>query len=212
MKINTGTNKNQAQSRKFNIAHLTRNVSTLVFRGTVRILCAHLFTRVFELFQKRKCFNFQEMLSKKNIPLAWSRRGSKYTLRNWLRSVANRKTRISIRHRGIYIQVQSSIDYSHPYPHPYPWCYPYPCFSNAASTTKVALVKETKHKANPATDEVRVENRTMVLPDHKAAITKQFKLYSKAITKGGTTAPVKRLTLSLENTKLEFTESQFNSP
>ena len=212
MKINTGTNKNQAQSRKFNIAHLTRNVSTLVFRGTVRILCAHLFTRVFELFQKRKCLNFQEMLSKKNTPLAWSRRGSKYTLRNWLRSVANRKARISIRHRGIYIQVQSSIDYSHPYPHPYPWCYPYPCFSNAASTTKVALVKETKHKANPATDEVRVENRTMVLPDHKAAITKQFKLYSKAITKGGTTAPVKRLTLSLENTKLEFTESQFNSP
>ena len=187
MKINTGTNKNQAQSRKFNIAHLTRNVSTLVFRGTVRIPCAHLFTRVFELFQKRKCLNFQEMLSKKNIPLTWSRRGSKYTLRNWLRSVANRKTRISIHHRGIYIQVQSSIDYSHPYPHPYPWCYPYPCFSNAASTTKVALVKETKHKANPATDEVRVENRTMVLPDHKAAITKQFKLYSKAITKGGTT-------------------------
>ena len=36
MKINTGTNKNQVQSRKFNIAHLTRNVSTLVFRGTVR--------------------------------------------------------------------------------------------------------------------------------------------------------------------------------
>ena len=71
--------------------------------------------------------------------------------------------------------------------YPQPWCYPYPCFSNAASTTKVALVKETKHKANPATDEVRVENRTMVLPDHKAAITKQVKLYSKAITKGGTT-------------------------
>ena len=53
----------------------------------------------------------------------------------------------------------------------------------------------------------------MVLPDHKAAITKQFKLYSKAITKGPELhAPVKRLTLSLENTKLEFTESQFNSP
>ena len=26
-------------------------------------------------------------------------------------------------------------------------------------TTKVALAKATKHKANPATDEVRVENR-----------------------------------------------------
>ena len=33
MKINTCTNKNQVQSRKFNIAHLTRNVSTPVFRG-----------------------------------------------------------------------------------------------------------------------------------------------------------------------------------
>ena len=176
MKINTGTNKNQAQSRKFNIAHLTRNVSTPVFRGSVRKLCAHWFTRVFELFHERKCLNFHEMLSKKNTPLAWSRRGSKYTLRNWLRSVVNRKTRISIRHRGIYIQVQSSIDYSHPYPHPYPWCYPYPCFSNAASTTKVALVKETKHKANPATDEVRVENRNHGLAwSQTVAITKQFK-------------------------------------
>ena len=32
-------------------------------------------------------------------------------------------------------------------------------FSSGQSATKVALVKETKHKANPATDEVRVENR-----------------------------------------------------
>ena len=61
----TGTNKNQAQSRKFNNAHLTRNVSTPVFRGSVRKLCAHLFTRVLELFHKRKCLNFHEMLSKK---------------------------------------------------------------------------------------------------------------------------------------------------
>ena len=65
MKINTGTNKNQAQSRKFNIAHQTRKVSTPVFRGSVRKLCAHLFTRVLELFHKRKCLNFHEMLSKK---------------------------------------------------------------------------------------------------------------------------------------------------
>ena len=65
MKINTGTNKNQAQSRKFNIAQLTRNVSTPVFRGSVRKLCAHLFTRVLELFHKTKCLNFHEMLSKK---------------------------------------------------------------------------------------------------------------------------------------------------
>ena len=32
-------------------------------------------------------------------------------------------------------------------------------FSPKQSTTNVALVKATKHKANPATDEVRVENR-----------------------------------------------------
>ena len=32
-------------------------------------------------------------------------------------------------------------------------------FSPQQSTTKVALAKATKHKANPATDEVRVENR-----------------------------------------------------
>ena len=54
-----------AQSRRFSIAHLTRNVSTPVFRGSVRKLCAHLFTRVLELFHKRKCLNFHAMLSKK---------------------------------------------------------------------------------------------------------------------------------------------------
>ena len=53
-------------------------------------------------------------------------------------------------------------------------------FSSGQSTTKVALVKETKHKANPATDET-------------------VKLYSKAITpREELHAPVKRLTLSLE--------------
>ena len=66
MKINTGTNKNQAQSRKFNIAQLTRKVSTPVFRGSVRKLCAHLLTRVFELLHERKCLYFHEMLSKKH--------------------------------------------------------------------------------------------------------------------------------------------------
>ena len=32
-------------------------------------------------------------------------------------------------------------------------------FSPQKSTTKLALEKATKHKANPATDEVRLENR-----------------------------------------------------
>ena len=68
-------------------------------------------------------------------------------LRNWLRSEANRKTRISIRQVGIYVQVQSSIDRTAV------------TFLPQQSTTKVALAKTTKHKANPATDEVRVENR-----------------------------------------------------
>ena len=48
---------------------------------------------------------------------------------------------------GIYVQVQSSIDRT---------AVP---FSPQQSTTKVALTKATKHKANPATDEVREENR-----------------------------------------------------
>ena len=90
---------------------------------------------------------FSRNAFQKNTPLAWSRKGSKYTLRNWLRSEANWKTRISIRHVGIYVQVQSAIDRT---------AVP---FSSRQRTTKVALVKATKHKPNTATDEVRVENR-----------------------------------------------------
>ena len=99
-----------------------------------------------------------------NTPLAWSRTGSKCTLCNWLRSETNRKTRISIRHVGIYVHVQSSIDRT---------AVP---FSPQQSTTIVALAKATKHKANPATDEVRVENRNHGLAwSQTVAITKQFK-------------------------------------
>ena len=89
---------------------------------------------------------FSRNAIQENTPLAGSRRGSKYTLCNWLRSETNRKTRISIRHVGIYVPVQSSIDRT---------AVP---FSPQESTTKVALAKATKHKDNPATDEVRVEN------------------------------------------------------
>ena len=53
---------------------------------------------------------FSRNAIQENTPLAWSRRGSKYTRCNWLRSEANRKTRISIRHVGIYVQVQSSTE------------------------------------------------------------------------------------------------------
>ena len=62
-------------------------------------------------------------------------------------------------------------------------------FSLQHKLTRVAPVKATKHKANPATDEVRMDNQTMVLPDHTVAITEQSqdcKANSKIITKGGT--------------------------
>ena len=75
---------------------------------------------------------FSRNAIQENTSLAWSRRGSKYTLRNWLRSVANRKTRISIRHVGIYVQVQNTIGRT---------AVP---FSLRQSTTKVALVKATQ--------------------------------------------------------------------
>ena len=56
---------------------------------------------------EKKVLKFHEMLSKKNTPLVSSRRGSKFTLRIWLRSVASRKTRISIRHAGINVGVKA---------------------------------------------------------------------------------------------------------
>ena len=67
--------------------------SCSVFRGSLRKLSAYLFTGVLELFQKRKCLNFHEMRSNKT---QFSRRGSKCTfrIRNWLRTVANKKKRI----------------------------------------------------------------------------------------------------------------------
>ena len=65
---------------------------------------------------------------------------------------------------GIYVQVQSSIDRTAVQ------------FSPQESPTKVALAKATKHKANAATDEVRVENRNHGLAwSQTVAITKQFK-------------------------------------
>ena len=66
--------------------------------------------------------------------------------------------------KNIYVQVQSSIDRT-----------AVPAFSPQQRTTKVALVKATKHKANPATMRFVWRTETVVLPDHKVAITKQFK-------------------------------------
>ena len=56
---------------------------------------------------EKQVLKFHEMLSKKNTPLVSSRRGSKFTLRIWLRSVTSRKTRISIRHAGINVKVKA---------------------------------------------------------------------------------------------------------
>ena len=52
---------------------------------------------------------------------------------------------------------------------------------------------------------------TMVLLDHKVVITKQFKYCSAYLSRKGIRAPVRRLAF-IENTNLESTESQCNSP
>ena len=46
-------------------------------------------------------------------------------------------------------------------------------FSPRHRTIRVALVKATKNKANPATDEFAWRTKTMVLPEQKVAITEQ---------------------------------------
>ena len=96
---------------------------------------------------EKKVLKFSRNALQKSTPLVSSRRGSKFTLRIWLGSVASRKTRISIRHAGINVKVKAQKKERL-----------YRC-RHEKRTTKVALVKATKHKANPATDEVRVENR-----------------------------------------------------
>ena len=64
----------------------------------------------------------------------------------WLDSFVRFDCR-SIHHAGINAQSQSSVERT---------AVP---FSPQKRTTKLALEKATKHKANPATDEVRLENR-----------------------------------------------------
>ena len=147
MKINTGTNKNQAQSRKFNIVHLTRNVSTPIFRGSVRNLCAHLFTRVLEPSHKRKCLNFHEMLSKKtHLQLEAEEDRNTHSAIGYVQQPTGKQEFRSATWVFMFkfkAQQTERLYRSSP----------------QQSTTKVALAKATKHKANPATDEVRVENR-----------------------------------------------------
>ena len=73
-----------------------------------------------------------------------------------------------------------------------------------AGTTEVALVKATKHKADPATYEIRVENRNHGLAgsqrgnsDNKTAQT-LLSLLKTYQPRKEIRAPVKRLTFSLE--------------
>ena len=56
---------------------------------------------------EKKVLEFSLNAFQKNTPLVSSRRGSKFTLRIWLRSVAGRKTRILIRHAGINVNVKA---------------------------------------------------------------------------------------------------------
>ena len=57
---------------------------------------------------EKKVLKFSRNAFQENTPLVSSRRGSKFTLRIWLRSVAGRKTRILIRHAGINVNVKAS--------------------------------------------------------------------------------------------------------
>ena len=68
--------------------------------------------------------------------------------------------------------------------------------------TRVALVEATKQKANPATDEVRVENRNHGLAwsqiGNNRTVARLFKLIQKLSPTEELRAPVQRLTLSPE--------------
>ena len=113
---------------------------------------------------EKKVLKFSRNGFQKNTPPVSSRGGSKFTLRIQLRSVASRKTRIWIRHAGINVKVKAQQKkrlYRS---------------RHEKRTTKVVLVKATKHKANPRQLTRFVwRTETMVLPDYQVAITKQSK-------------------------------------
>ena len=131
--------KNQAQSRKFDIAHLK---TTPVCRGMYGNSLRTYLQESQSSSTKENTKIFKKCVPKKHTSsIASSRRGSKNTLCNWLRLVADRKTRILIFHGDIQLD-RTAVPFS---PRP--------------RTTKVALIKATKYKANLATGEVRLENR-----------------------------------------------------
>ena len=97
---------------------------------------------------------FSQNAFRKNTLQASSRRGSKCTLRNWLRSVANKKARIFLSlTRVLMYKVKAQVNRT-----AYRSCH------NTEEVTRVAHVK-----ANPATNEVRrqvIENCIASLDRH----------------------------------------------
>ena len=92
---------------------------------------------------------FSQNAFRKHTLQASSRRGSKWTHRNWLRSVTNKKARIFLSlTRVLTYKVKAKVNRT-----------AYRSRRSTEEVTRVAHVKATKHKANPATDEVLVENR-----------------------------------------------------
>ena len=77
-----------------------------------------------------------------------------------------------------------------------------------AGTTKVALVKATKHKADPATNEIRVENRNHGLAGSQSGNNKTVQTLLSFSQK----TPAKDSYYLQKNTKLESTKSQCNTP
>ena len=79
-------NKNQEQRRKFHIALLTKKVSTPISEGVYGIFVCTYLLNSSNSFTKESAKIFTKCFPKNTLQ-ASSRRGSKCTLRNWLRSV-----------------------------------------------------------------------------------------------------------------------------
>ena len=104
--------KNQEQRRTFHIALLTKKVSTPILEGVYGIFVHTYLLKSSNCFTKESANIFTKCVPRKHLQ-ASSRRGSKctlglLTLRNWLRSVANKKARIFDPSRG-YLCTRSKL-------------------------------------------------------------------------------------------------------
>ena len=100
--------KNQEQRRTFHIALLTKKVSTPILEGVYGIF-VHTYLLNPPTVLQKKVLTFSQNAFRENTLQASSRRGSKCTLRNWLRSVANKKARIFDPSRG-YLCTRSKLN------------------------------------------------------------------------------------------------------